>query len=160
MSLGALSRRLVWLGHFGACTLDIPAQDPIGVEGGTHAHRTHTFFSRRSAGLPFRTSCLSFRQQFLHGCLLTIGDGLILLPLYDAGPVDHFCIPLEVVERCTPGPFVCPTPLDAPGRSDLTGQSTTWRAWPCTPIRNVKPRVDVPDEGGRQVADLVESTSV
>ena len=151
------------MGHIWARTFASPTQDPVGVEGGTHTCGTHAIFSGRGASLPFCTSHLSFRRQVFGGCFLAICEELILLPPYNAGPVHHLRIPLQVIESTLLLLLLGPLlqvfhgkviPLVNPQRG-VHGHI------PPTETRLVrKPRVDVPDDGGRQVADVVESTPI
>ena len=131
MSAGAFSRRPVWLGRIWARTFASLTQDPIGIEGHGHTGRTHVVSSGHGTSLSFCTGRLSFRWQFLGICFLLVGDELVLLHLYDTGPIHH--CPFLGRSKHSPPLSAQPTPLSVSGKSDPTGQSTTWRSWPHTP---------------------------
>ena len=85
-----------------ACGLGLAPHNPVRVEGDSCTCRSHIRFHRCGAGLPFSASRSSFRWLLLCGCLLTVGEHLVVLPLHDAGPVDDFSVSLEVIEGTHP----------------------------------------------------------
>ena len=151
------------MGRVWARMLTSPTQDPVRVEGGTHTRGTHAVFSGCGAGLPFCASRPLFRRQVFRGCFLAIGDELILLSPYNAGPVHHFRIPFQVVESALLFLLLGPLLLVFHGKVIplVNPQRGVHGHVPPTEMRLVrKPRVDVPDDGGRQVADAAESAPV
>ena len=131
-------------------------QDPVRVEGGAHTCGTHIVFSGHGAGLPFCVSRPLFRRQVFCGCFLAIGDELILLSPYNAGPVHHFRIPLQVIESALL--FLLLGPLFLVFHGKVIPQVNPQRGvhGHVTPTKMClvrKPLVDVPDDGGHQVTD-------
>ena len=138
-------------------------QDPVGVKGCTHTCGTHAVFSGRGAGLPFCASRPSFRRQVFCGCFFAIGEELILLSPYNAGPVHHFCIPFQVVESTLLFLLLGPLLLVFHGKVIplVNPQCGVHGHIPPTETCLVrKPRVDVRDDGGCQVTDVAESAPV
>ena len=122
-----------------------------------------------SSFLGVAPACLSARTprrsggKFFRGCFLAIGDEFILLSPYNAGPVHHFRISLQIIESALL--FLLLSPLLVVFHGKVIPQVNPQRGvhGHVTPAETClvrKPRVDVPDNGGRQVADAVELAPV
>ena len=154
---------LVRLGRIGAHLFASPTQDPIGVEGGTHTCGTHAVFSGHGVGLPFCTGRPSFGRQVFRGCLFAIGEGLILLHPCNVGPVHHLRIPFQVIESALLLLLLGPLLQVFQGKVIplVNLQRGVHGQVPPTETGLVlEPLVDVPDDGGHQVADAAESTPI